>query len=363
MPSVPLSGVQTVLAATKATTWNTGVVLGALHGLSFLSGDANRDATVEIDQSRGSYFSVDGTPGPITCAPKYNLNLRYNSGNNKSPSLFQAAFMGTVATGVGNGTAKTLTYNFSKDTYGIFVTIAKGFKNATGYAYVQEVPTAQVVGLTISGEVGPKPLTMAVECIGSNRLTDDSGNNKASTFANVTLAETANPVLFSQLTFWLRAVDATVLSSGDAVYPSKVTLSMKRTMKGEFTGEYFTASPSQDLIDQPSNNGAPELTLTLEFPKHTDAAWLTKLSSDTRMKLQITATGGVIAGSTDKLSHKLQFPHLQLLNVNPTDDNGRIKEPLTFRLHGLITASTGMAGITDPVVWTETGILATSPIV
>lgn len=344
MPN-PVSGLRQTLAIKKASAWGTAVACGALNGIKFLTGQAKRDAAVEVDQSRGSGFSVDGTAGPISCSGSYTFTLRY-----ESFGLLIAAFMGIA--GAPTQQAATAAYKnvfkFSPDIYGIFVTIAK-----TMIAYIEEIPTAKVTALTLSGEVGAKPLQLTVEVTGINREIA-SAINTLVTFANVTVPTggEALPVLYSHLQFRMNDRSDVALAAGHVIYPSKFTLALKRNLKGDFTGQYRTTGTNpQDLIDEPSNEGLPELTLTLEFATHTATTFLAALGSDTRKKMDITATGPVIEGAYS-YQHLQQMPHLQLKNVNPTDDMGRIKEPLEFILHGTAVAPTGMTGITDPIWWT-----------
>jgi hypothetical protein len=105
----------------------------------------------------------------------------------------------------------------------------------------------------------------------------------------------------------------------------------------------------------------PELKLTLEFPTHSDATYLTALGSDNRYKMDITATGALLNASF-YYKHLWQFPHLQLTTADPTDDAGRIKQPLEFLIHGASAAPTGMTGITDPLWWTVINKRTTDPL-
>ncbi len=366
--STALLGTTQVLAVKKGASWGTSAaVMGAGDGMSYLSGVANHSAPVYIDDSRGQVYSMDGFLGPVTCAPKYSYFLRHNSSLKVAPDLLIALFMGSATSVLAATPAYTNTYKFAKDTSGLFASIARGVMKLDGtFAYVEDVPSAQVVGLTITGEAGPKPLTVEVECLGTNKIVDDSGVNKTSTITNVTMAETANGVNWSQLVFRLRSRDGTALSAGDKIYPSKWTLSMKRPMKGDYTGQVHTVQVTggplpQDVIDAPSNSDMPDLSLTLEFPIHADNSRLAAQLKDTRYKLDITATGALITGTT-YYQQLWQFPHLQLMTVNPTDDNNRLKETLTFKIHGLSAATADMPGIAEPLWWTMINKLATSAL-
>jgi len=355
MPN-PISGLLQALAFKKSDQpWGTAVACGAGDGVSFISGQAKRDATVQIDESRGQGFSKDGTAGPISAdGSSYTTNLRY-----VGLDVLIACFMGTAGapTQQAATAAYANTYAFNTDIYGIFGTLAKSMVN-----YIEEIPSAKVAGITIAGEVGAKPLTITVDIIGIDRETGSTVNTTA-TFANVTLPTGAdgNPVMFSHLAFRMNDNDGDALDAGDTIYPSKFSLSLKRKLKGDYTGEFRTdAASPQDLIDEPSNDGLPELTLTLEFPVHSAATYMDALGADTRKKLDITATGGVIEGAYN-FEHKWEFPHLQLKNVNPTDDTGRIKEPLEFIIHGASAAPAGMA-VTDPLAWSVRNTNTVDPL-
>jgi len=351
----PMTGAQQALAMKKAATWGTAVACGAGDGILFLSGQAKRDAQVVVDESRGRAFALDATPGPIACAPSYKFNLRY-----AGMELLAAMLMGTagVPTQQGGSAAYLHALRWNTDPYGLMLTIAKNM-----IAYIEEVPTAKVVGITITGEVGPNPLTMDVEVIGINKEVASAVNTLA-TFANVTIPTDAdrNPVMFSQTVFRLNAQGGAALGAGDLIYPSKFTLAIKRKMKGENTGAYRTTGANpQDLVDEPSNDGFPDIKLTLEFPKHTATTYLAALAADSRYKMDIAATGALIA-ATYYYKHLWQFPHLQMINANPTDDNGRIKEPLEFNVLGALAAPTGMTGITTPVAWDIMSKKSTDPL-
>jgi hypothetical protein len=354
MPS-PISGSQQTLAFKKATAWGTAAVCGATNGLQFLTGQAKRAADVQVDESRGRAFSIDGTAGPIKCETSYNFHLRY-----AGMELIAAALMGTagIPTVQGATVANLHTLKWNTDPYGLMLTVVKNM-----IAYIEEIPTAKVTGLTISGEVGPKPLQVTLDVIGINREVASAVNTLA-TFANVTLPTdaNANPVMFSQLVFRMNDAGGAALAAGDRIYPSKFTLTLKRKLKGDYTGAFRTTGASpQDLIDEPSNDGFPELGLTLEFATHSSTTYLVALGNDSRKKMDITATGAQIA-TPYNYTHLWQYPHLQLKNVNPTDGNGRITEPLEFLIHGASVAPTGMTGITDPLQWSITSKLATNPL-
>jgi hypothetical protein len=343
----PIIGIRELLAIKKAATWGTAVAGAASDGVLFLTGGAKRDATVQVDQSRGIAFTRDGYAGPITSSSSYTFNLRYEGLTN----LLAAMIMGTAGAPAAQGAtaAYLIALKWSVDPYGLMVTVAKSM-----ISYIEEITTAKVTKVTVSGEVGPAPLQMTVDFIGTNREVA-SAVNTVGTFASVTVPTGAdkNAVMFSQLAFRMNAQSAGALSSGDQIYPSKFTLTIDRKLQGAYTGAYRTTGANpQDMIDEPLAQSLPDISLTLEFPVHTGTTYLTALAADTRYKMDITATGLLIA-STYYYQHLWQFPQLQMKSDNPTDGSGRITEPIEFFVHGAAAAPTGMTGITDPLWWTQ----------
>jgi hypothetical protein len=356
----PVTGAQEALAIKKCGvgaggTWGTAVAAGALDGILFLSGQAAFSAPTQLDESRGKAFALDSTPGPITCTGTYKMYLRY-----AGMELLAAMFMGIAGVPAiqGAGPAYLHTLKWNTDPYGLMITVVKNM-----IAFIEEIPTAKVIGVTISGEIGPKPLEISFEVTGITREVA-SAVNTLGTFANVTLPTDAdrNPVMFSQTVFRMNAQGGAALAGGDKIYPSKFTLTLKRKMAGQYTGAYRTAGANpQDQVDEVSNDGFPEIKLTMEFPKLTATTYLLGLQNDSRYKLDITCTGALLNG-TFYYTHMWQFPHLDLINDQPTDDNGRIKEPLEFNILGCNVAPTGMTGITDPLWWSITSKRTTDPL-
>lgn len=350
----PIIGSRTLFALKKATTWGTAVACGANDGILYLSGASKRDATVQIDQSRGLGFSTDGTAGQIKNEPTFKFNLRYIG-----MDVAIAAFMGLAGapTQQGTTTAYQNIYKFAPDTYGIFLTLLRNMIN-----YIEEIPTAKVSGLTITGQVGASPLTLDVDVIGINKEVASLINTLA-TAANITIPSggMANPVMFSHCVFRMNDQSGAALGSGDIIQPSKFTLTLKRKMQGEYGAFRTTTASPQDLIDEPTPSDFPELKLTLEFPKHTGTTYLSALGNDTRKKMDIVATGAPIAAPYN-YQHMWQFPHLQMMTDNPSDAKGRITEPLEFLIHGATTAPAGMTGITDPLWWTVVNTRSTDPL-
>lgn len=187
--------------------------------------------------------------------------------------------------------------------------------------------------------------------------------NSLTTFALVTNFEEQNRIRYSEGVFRINTRSSGALGDADKIYPASFELTSKRKLKGEYDGKYTTHYPNkQNLIDEPCNDGMMETTLKLTFPRHTSSAFLAALQADTRYKADMIFTGAVIEGAYYR-QFKIQFPHLQLKNVDVADAQGNIKEPLEFIIHGAASAPTGMTGLTDPFWISGINKRTTDPLV
>lgn len=348
-----VAGVEIKAAVKIASAWGTAVAAGANNGILILPTSVKKSAGNNIDDSLGTFMPVDGTPGEIKVEGDIPMYLRYDG-----LDLLLALFLGTsgAPTQQGSTAAYAYAYKWLMSIDGLFMTFAKNMKN-----YVEEHPSAKVAGITLKGEIG-KALQLTVKTISQNKVFD-SVINTTSTFNNVTIFEAANRVRFSEGVFRMNDQSGSALASPtDVIYPSSFELSAQRKMKGVY-GQYKTAAPNvQDLIDEPTNDGQPTITLKLTFPRHSNTTYLSVLGSDTRKKMDITFTGGLIA-STYYRTFKLQFPHLQMTSDDPADAQGIITEPLEFNVLGTLSAPAGMTGITDPFWITGINRMSVDPLV
>jgi hypothetical protein len=348
-----VAGIEEKIAAKKTAAWGTALACGASSGFLFLPSSIKKSVGFDKDDSLGLTYSKDGMLGGIDVAGDLPAYLRYDS-----LDLLLAMFMGTAGapTQQGATAAYAYAYTWADNLDGLFVVIAQYMKN-----FILEYPSVKIVGLTIKGERG-KALQVVFKVIAINKVWD-SAINTTGTFANVTIPDVANRVLFSQGVIRMNAQTGIALATGDKIYPTSFELSAQRKLKGAFTGAnvFTSGSNSQDLIDEPINDDFPEITLKLTFPRLSATTNLTLLSGDTRQKLDMTFTGGLIA-STYYRTFKIECPNLQLMNDDPADEKGAIKEPLEFAVHGCAAAPTGMTGITTPFKITGINTLTTNPL-
>lgn len=346
-----VAGTELKFAIKKAAAWGTAVACGAGDGMLLLPTSVKRDAPLDVDDSLGQYFAKDGTPGAVTVGGDLPGYLRYDGCD-----LLIALFMGTAGIPTlhaGGAASYDYVYDFAENIDGLFATFAKDLKN-----YVSEVPSIKVAGLTIKGETG-KPLQLIAQVVGDNMVQD--GTNTTVTMNNVTISEVANRIQFAQGVFRMNDRDAVALAAGDQIAPSSFELTASRKLSGTY-GTYTTGGGnSQDLIDEPVNDGRPEFTLKLQFPKHTSATRLAELGADTRKKMDVTFTGQIIEGAIPRL-FKIELPHLQMKSVDIVDEEGIIKEPVEFAVHAASSAPAGMTGITAPFRISGTNQRSSDPL-
>lgn len=332
-----VSGVEIIAAFKKTVTWGTAIVLGANDGLLILPTSIKRDAEIDIDDSLGEYFSVDGAPSLITCEGDIPGYLRYDGWD-----IIIALAMGIAGAPAQQAAtaAYAYTYKWKKDTDGLFGVFAKDMKN-----YIDENPSVKIAGFTIKGEIG-QAVQIIAHTICDNKLSDSAVNTPA-TFNNVTILEDANRIRFSQGAFRMNDQGDAALDAGDVIYPSSFELIAMRKLVGVHDGQYKTAGGNpQELIDEPTNDGMPEISLKLGFPRHTANTNLLALVADTRKKMDMVFTGNEIETPYNR-ELTIEMPHLQMKNVDPVDEQGIIKEPLEFIVHSASAAPTGMT-VTDP---------------
>lgn len=351
MPGV--AGSELKFALKKALTWNEPVACGVSDGFLSLATGIKRDAAVEIDDSLGQFFIAGATPGAVKVEGDIPMYLRYDGCD-----LLLALFMGIAGAptvNVGFASAYDYIYKWAVNTDGLFATFAKHMKN-----YIAETPSLKVAGITLKGEVG-KPLQLIANCIGNDVVTNSTTNTTV-TFNSVTIPETGNRVNFGQGVFRMNDQGGIALAAGDAIAPSSFELTAKRKLAGVY-GQYKTAfaGNAQDVVDEPTNDGSPEITLKLQFPRHTSVTRLNDLGNDVRKKMDITFTGQLIGGTAYR-SFKIQMPHLMMKSVDVVDEAGIIKEPVEFLVLPAVTAPAGMTGITDPFWLSGTNKRSANPL-
>lgn len=328
------SGKEAKAAFKKAGTWGTAVAVADADALLFTSEKITRTREHLPDDSAGQAFHTGADQGLITCAGDISAYLRY-----QTLEMLMAMAMGTAGSPAqqGESTAYLHELRLGDDTDGLFGTLAF-YKGVSAHEYAG----CKVDGFTISGEAG-QPLT-----VGFNLMCDDlainttSGTNTAAAMAALTAPAVGNRVIFRQGQFLINDQSGDALDSGDAISPSRFSLTFRRNLVGDHL------AGGSDKIAEPTCAGFPEISLSLEFPTYTADTYLTDLGSDTRKKMKITFTGSEIE-SPYNYQMEILIPHLVLTNAEASVDKaGKIAHPITASCLAASSAPTGMTGITAP---------------
>ena len=301
MPNI--SGTEKQAALKKAAAWGTALAAGAGDDIFVMPGSLRKEDIVEPDESLGIGHSKYGDRGPIKVEGDVPMYARYD-GND----LFEALYMGSAGAPVQQAatSAYAYTYTWLDIVDGLFGTYVVDMVN-----YIEEYSSLKVIGLTFKGEIG-KPCEYVFQCIAINKVTD-SVINTTTTFNNVTFVETKNRVLFSHMVCRMNAQEGAALASPtDVIYPNSFEMAAIRKLVGQPTGEFKTANDVvQDVVDEPQNDGMPEITLKLGFARHSAPTYFEDRGNDKHKKIDMTFTGSQIESPYNR-QKKFEFPNLQM---------------------------------------------------
>lgn len=100
------------------------------------------------------------------------------------------------------------------------------------------------------------------------------------------------------------------------------------TCKHKFSRDYL--ADGQGRIAEPAGAGFPELSLTLEFHTYTSDTFLNNLGRNTRKKMRLAFSGGLIESGLD-YGLEILLPHLVITNAQAAVDKaGKITYPITM---------------------------------
>lgn len=338
------SGKEIKAAFAKASAWGTAVACGSGDVLLITAENIAHSIEHLPDDSAGQDFQAASDQGLITCRGDLSAYLRY-----QGLGVFLAMALGTAGSPSAHGASGyDHALRMAGDLDGLFGTLAvyKGFS-------VHEYASAKVDGLTIEGQAG-QPLSVSFHLICDRRAVNtDSGANTNATMTALAAPATGNRVLFRQGSLLINDAEGDALSSGDAISPSRFSLSLKRGLVGDHL------AGGADIIAEPTNAAFPELSLSLEFPSYTSDTYLSDLGSDTRKKMRMDFTGGEIESGVN-YALSLIMPHVVLTNAEAAVDRaGKITHPITASLLATASERNGMSGITGPLAIELTNTVST----
>lgn len=327
------TGVELKAAARKASAWGTAVACGANDGVLILPHTLTKKRGSFTDDSLGSYFPEGSDAGEVAVEGELPAYLRYDG-----LDLLLALAMGqTEGAPVQQGSTAAYAQGFTlaEATDGLFCTFA-----ADNQVNVDEYTSLKFTGFTLKGEVG-RPLGVSFHALAEDRVTGSSVNTTAS-FAAVTNFETVNRVLMGQGAMRMNAQGGVALGAGDEIYPSAFEFTFKRKMRG-----VYGSSGGLDTIDEPTNDGPPEVTLLLEFPRYTAKTYFEDWDAGNLKKLDMVFTGAEIESPYNR-EFKVQFPNLKIASAELPVQRGILRHPVRFQCLACSTAPSGMSGITEP---------------
>lgn len=333
-----ITGEELVYGFKKGTAWGTAVACGAGDGFLGLAANNDPQNDDQVDDSLGQYFAVESTPGETKLDGSIPFYLRYND---KVIWQMIAQFMGTAgvpATHAAGTLSKDHTLKIAKEVDGLFGT----FVADLGGVFVEEVPSLKLAKMVVTWETG-KPIHVALSGPGFDLVTD-SVINTTTTANNITVLERKNRSYMAQTVTRMNNQSAIALAEGDKIGPNKIVLTAERKLTG-YTGTFV--SGGRDVIDEPTNDGPWNSTLTLSFPRTIDAAGRADIKANTSKKMEIITTGPIIEGAIPYLI-RWRFPNLvPKKNSNPHKQGG-ISLTKEYSVIGADVAPAGMTNITEP---------------
>uniref|UniRef100_A0A6M3K552 Tail protein n=1 Tax=viral metagenome TaxID=1070528 RepID=A0A6M3K552_9ZZZZ len=326
------SGREIIAAICKTTPWGTATACGALDGILILREAIKGGPAYEPDDSLQTW-PKQGDLGAKTYQGDITANMRY-----RGLGLFLAMAMGTAGTPAQQGgtTAWLHTLQLATKTDGIFATLAidKGHS-------VWEYASCKIAGFTLRGEAG-KPVELIAHVICSDLARNTSaGTNNNTTMASVTIPDTQRRALFRQGVFRINSQSGAAIDDDDIIYPNKFEFVFKRKLSMDHVA-------GSDVIQEPLDDGNPEINLKIGFPKYTADTYLDALVDETYQKMDIKFTGALISGAY-YYGLNFYFPNLKCINAEAAVDGaGKIIHPLEFDCLGCDAAPTGMTSLTVP---------------
>ena len=328
-----ITGREFLVALKKASVWNTPVVCGVGDGLLILSDGIKVAIPVELDDSAGQEWITQADAGVKDIKGSIDAYMRYEGFD-----VVLALIMGIAGAPSLSGTALAYsnTYGLSSSITDLFATmVEKKLSNK-----VWEFTSLKLHGFKLSAEMN-KPVKISFDGI-ANRIDRDSSTNDTTTMAAVTMPDKENRIIMNKDTVVrINDQDGAALGSGDVVYPTAIDFSFSRPMDAEPVA-------GQDGVDEPADNGFPEISLGLKFPRYNTAndAYFDDWDAFKSKKMDITWTGKEIETGSNYM-FALSFPHVKIDNPEaPVSGAGKIPFNMNCKVMAATSAPTGMTHTT-----------------
>lgn len=328
-PTIPQKRLLAAGAVRSEQVWGTAEAMGAGYGILIeTDGGVLRNQPYLPAREADTPFVLEGDLGniePVDFAPEFTM--RYDPGalGTLIAQLFGTAGAPTDLTG-----AYKHTFQWADENYGEFATFAieraaKIFEVASAKPYVLDLSIADAL---LKGKIGLR----------GNTLINTSTVNTLTQMDALTYKDRGKRIKFSQVTVKMNNQSAGDLWASTALEIADLTVHYERPHDG------IHKAGSASIIE-PSENGQPIITVTLNFPRMNainKEYFEYDFVPEVEKKLLIMADGAVITGSNDSYYLQLWFPRMRIINIDyPLDDV--IPATITLQSEEAAAAPSGMS--------------------
>lgn len=182
--------------------------------------------------------------------------------------------------------------------------------------FIDELTSFKVFGFSEAvGDGGVMETTYKV--LGS-KPTNISSINFAATMTAASMPALSNRITRPQGTWRMNAQSGNSLVAANAIKVESVEISFERPQDAPFVF-------GQDYVDEPADNGHPEVKVTVQYPRmntvSANSLYASLRGADTKWKADLKFLGAFI-NSTDRYMKYYEFPQLELDETDGFDLNG-----------------------------------------
>lgn len=332
-----VTGREVAIAFAKYATNSWNAAASVTKGAYFSSdGGLKYQPNLIDDDAFGQVFMAEAEPGDID-PPDLSLPAQVRFDDHLY--IFEALAMGSPAgvtlstSATGAVTSWRHQFDLSDSLDGLGVTLAINKK-----LYVEEITSAKVYGFEQDDSDGK--LMASYKVLGS-KPTNISSINTNSTVAGASYPALGNRAMRKHATLRMNKAVGTSLTATDTVKFESVKIAYTRPQDRIHVG-------GQDFIDEPADNGVPEITVEVAYPRmNTTAAnsLFAGLRDGTTFKADLSYKGAYI-NSTDQYTRMFEFSALKLqTHETALAGANQIKPKATFKAYLATSTPTNMTFI------------------
>ena len=301
MANTWITGRESKMVLQKAASWGSAVAAGAGDAIYFMSEALGAHAPVFLDdESMGQTDIQETRMVQKSAAGSFDCISRFDGFD----MLFYLALGGSLLDGSpSNGDLHF--YQSEANIEDLFASIAVLKSGTTNNVW--EIPTATIIGFTISGTIG-QYLMFNWEVMGDKIETETSTNTSgviaAATYpTGVAPASEGQILMDSNFYIWMNAESDGALDTNDDLYPNSFSITYRRPMEPRFEATSLNAV-------EPIQSGFSEATIELGFDKLNSDAILDAITDEASQKLLLNFKGPLIGGS-DYTEMQIYLPSVQ----------------------------------------------------